>query len=229
MYIKNILFSFFLTLSTTIMAAQNDSLPQLIYVGDPMCSWCYGFGPEMQKALDSLDNKVQFSVVMGGLRPYNTERIADMHDFLKEHWEHVHAASGQPFNFAILSDTTLIYDTEPACRAVVIARSMQPATAFAFFKDVQYAFYFKNKDIRQPEAYRSICAKHDINYDLFAEKFSDEKSRKLSEKDFERTAELGVRGFPTLLLQHSGKTHVITRGYEKAEKVVEAVEARLEK
>ena len=24
--------------------------PHLIYFSDPMCSWCYGFGPELEKA-----------------------------------------------------------------------------------------------------------------------------------------------------------------------------------
>ena len=26
--------------------------PHLIYFADPMCSWCYGFGPELRKLLD---------------------------------------------------------------------------------------------------------------------------------------------------------------------------------
>jgi putative protein-disulfide isomerase len=27
-------------------------MTQLIYVADPMCSWCYGFGPELQALLE---------------------------------------------------------------------------------------------------------------------------------------------------------------------------------
>jgi len=47
----------------------------LIYVGDPMCSWCYGFGNEISTVISTLGDRVEVEAVMGGLRPYNTETI----------------------------------------------------------------------------------------------------------------------------------------------------------
>jgi protein-disulfide isomerase-like protein with CxxC motif len=41
-----------------------------------------------------------------------------------------------PFNYDRLKDESLVYDTEPACRAVVVARSMKPEIELDFFKDV---------------------------------------------------------------------------------------------
>ena len=38
---------------------------KLIYVGDPMCSWCWGFAPE----IESLADDYPIEVVVGGLRP----------------------------------------------------------------------------------------------------------------------------------------------------------------
>ncbi|MFQ5523922.1 MAG: DsbA family protein, partial [Acidimicrobiia bacterium] len=40
-------------------------ITKLIYVGDPMCSWCWGFAPE----IEDLADEYPVEVVVGGLRP----------------------------------------------------------------------------------------------------------------------------------------------------------------
>ena len=50
-----------------------DNNDYLIYIGDAMCSWCHGFSPELDQVI--LDNpNFDLKLVMGGLRPYNTEK-----------------------------------------------------------------------------------------------------------------------------------------------------------
>ena len=41
----------------------------LIYVMDPMCSWCYGFAPVIKRLVAEQEGTLQFKLVMGGLRP----------------------------------------------------------------------------------------------------------------------------------------------------------------
>ena len=69
----------------------------LIYVGDPMCSWCYGFSPELVKVVEALKEKVKFELVLGGLRPYNTQTMVELKAFLTKHWQDVSDRSGQSF------------------------------------------------------------------------------------------------------------------------------------
>ena len=110
--------------------ADNNSL---IYIGDTMCSWCHGFANELT-AIKDKHPELEFRLVMGGLRPYNTEKAIDMADFLREHWVEINQRTGQPFSFDILEDPDFIYDTEPASRAVVVARMMNPGIEFEFLK-----------------------------------------------------------------------------------------------
>ncbi|MEJ6694109.1 MAG: hypothetical protein QNL00_10970, partial [Saprospiraceae bacterium] len=84
---KTLIFAIIL-ISTMNTNAQDK--PTLIYVGDPMCSWCYGFSHEIEDAITELGEEIQLEVVMGGLRPYNTQTMADLKDFLSDHWKHVY-------------------------------------------------------------------------------------------------------------------------------------------
>ena len=70
---------------------------------------------------------VDFQLVMGGLRPFGTEKIVDLKSFLRHHWDEVKNRSGQDFQYDILDNTNFIYDTEPPSRAVVAMRTLNPA------------------------------------------------------------------------------------------------------
>ena len=207
-------------MTATIINAQEK--PTLIYIGDPMCSWCYGFGNEVESALKELGDDIQLEMVMGGLRPYNTQPMTELKDFLTDHWDDVHRASGQPFQYGIL-ETELIYDTEPACRAVMIARELQPNSVMHYFHKVQTAFYAENKNPLITATYADIAENLGIKRDVFIQRFESEASKELIKKDFLRASQLGVRSFPTVLLMHNGKTNVVSAGYSKADKLVTAV------
>src|SRR5881392_585632 len=58
-------------------AARYDAAMNLIYIADPMCSWCYGFGKSMDALLAQPGEfaPLQLALVMGGLRPYTTETL----------------------------------------------------------------------------------------------------------------------------------------------------------
>ena len=203
--------------------------PTLIYFGDPMCSWCYGFSPELSEALKSLDGKVELEMVMGGLRPYNTQTMQELEDFLKSHWEEVGHRSGQPFQYDILKDHSFVYDTEPACRAVRVVRKLNPSKELEFFKTVQTAFYYENKNTADVQTYLAIAKKMDIDGAAFQKEFESDEMKALIRKDFEKSAEMGVRGFPSLILVHENKNISISNGYLPSEQVVQKIELFLQK
>lgn len=216
---------FFLTLQNIAMS---QTKPKLIYFGDPMCSWCYGFSPEITKAVDSLSQDIDFQLIMGGLRPYNTETMTDLGDFLKGHWEEVGHRSGQPFSYDILKDTTFVYDTEPACRAVVLMRSLQPESEFSFFKKIQTSFYHKNKNTNLTATYAELATEFGLDKKEFAKQFESNEMKLKVKEDFLYSQQVGVRGFPTIVFQIEDQFYMIANGYVKAEQIIEKCKTILE-
>ena len=207
-----------------MLTPSSEPTPKLIYIGDPMCSWCYGIAPELEKTIDHLGTSVELEIVLGGLRPYNTETMSDLGDFLRDHWKHVYEASGQEFTYDILSNSQITYDTEPPCRANVVVRDMAPNKLLAFFKATQTAFYKENKNLHLKESYTAILTELDIDTAEFNRLFSSEEMKEKVKLDFQRSAALGVRSYPTILLQQGENVSVVAQGYAKADKMIAAIE-----
>ena len=118
------------------------------YIGDPMCSWCWGISPTVGALVDFCEAEgIEFSITMGGLRPGGGDQWnAAFKDFLRNEWRHIAQATGQPFGFALLEESHFDYNTEPACRAVATVKLLQarnelPASiALEFFSAVDVKF-----------------------------------------------------------------------------------------
>ena len=200
---------------------------KLIYVGDPMCSWCYGFSPEFSKASTSLDDKVNFEMIMGGLRPYNTQQMPELADFLKEHWQHVEERSGQPFNTEVLSKPWK-YDTEPPSRAVIVVRDMAPDKELDFFKAIQKTFYQDNQNTNLTATYSALAAAMGLDKGQFEVLFESQQYKEKTRQDFEKAAEMGIRGFPSVVVEYNGRLHLIANGYAPATQIIDSVHAIIE-
>ncbi len=200
---------------------------KIIYVGDPMCSWCYGFSPEISKVKDHFEGQLDFQLIMGGLRPYNKETMTDLGDFLQKHWKEVGDRSGQEFNYEILKDESFVYDTEPSARAVVAVRQMDAQKEFEFFKSVQTLFYKENKNTNLVESYLPLVEEMGLDAETFKALFESDKGKEAVRADFVQSGEMGIRGFPTIVLQKGEEFFLIANGYAESEKLITWIEKML--
>jgi putative protein-disulfide isomerase len=222
---KNIIFALiFFSFINNLMSQEK---PKLIYVGDPMCSWCYGFTNELSKVLTHYDNQLDLEMIMGGLRPYNQESIVELKEFLFDHWTDIHERTGQAFKFDILNDESFLYDTEPPSRAVVIIRSLAPDKEYDFFKAIQKAFYFDNANTSAIDTYVRIIKDWNIDVELFKARFNSEEWKNLTSQDFDRAARLGVSSFPTLLFKNGDIQFLISNGYQESAILIRQINSLL--
>jgi putative protein-disulfide isomerase len=204
---------------------------KLILIADPMCSWCYGFGKEASELREAVP-ELELQVVVGGLRPGETavmprhQRVARL-----EHWSRVEAASGLPFNReAFLGNDNLVYDTEPACRAVVTARRLAPAVdQLAVLRTIQRAFYVDGRDITKGEVLAEVAAGalSELGFattaDEFLKAWQSAEAMAETREDFLQARRWGVSSFPSLLLEDGEKLYSIAPGYVDAAQLVSRV------
>lgn len=191
---------------------------EIIYIGDPMCSWCWGFAPVLDEILTRHGQHAGLKIIVGGLRPGTASPMDEpTKSAIRSHWEHVNKASGQPFDYAFFDRDGFVYDTEPAARAVVVVRNMAPAKEFSFFKALQEAFYSRNEDITRDVTYLPILRSEGIDETEFYERFDTDEMRSETLQDFSQSRELGIRGFPSVVLRNGEKSALLTGGYQSFE------------
>jgi len=210
------------------MIGQQNVPLEITYVGDPMCSWCWGFAPVVEKIDDSFEIPVR--TIIGGLRPGDSAEPIDLiRPMLEHHWKQVAAASGQPFDLAGIDRTDWMYDTLVADTAVVTMRSVAPAETLRFLATVQRAFYADRVDVTDPDVYPDLVAGFPVDPDSFVEALASPEMLAATEQDFLESRWLGVSGFPTLLLRDGTTTVPISLGYAPFERVAERINGFIEK
>lgn len=192
--------------------------PTLFYFADPMCSWCWGFSPVMEAVIRSYP-RLPVSLVMGGLRTGVDPLPATQRDEILHHWHAVQARTGQSFQFENALPDGFVYDTEPACRAVVSMIALQRTAAFAYLQSVQRAFYVEQRDVTSPDVLAERAQVFGVKEDDFRALFDSESVRAKTGKHFAFTRETGVRGFPTIILGDGRGFLLLSSGYQPYEEL----------
>lgn len=173
---------------------------ELIFVADPMCSWCWGFAPAISAIRNKYKDRLTIQLVVGGLRAGNDKIMDDeAKGYIRHHWEEVNKATGQPFDFNFFDRDDFTYDTEPACRACVTVRGLKSNAALNYLELLHKSFYANNQDITDTSVLASLATSLGVDATQFAEVFSSGKARTATHDDFQVACNLGVTGFPTVV------------------------------
>lgn len=192
--------------------------PRLLYVMDPMCSWCWGFAPVVEALAQQAGAAgVPLHFVMGGLRQERAALDAAGRVRILAHWQAVNARTGQLFDFAAALPDGLVYNTEPACRALVTARSVDEQSVAPLARLIQQAFYGAGRDVTRPQVLVALAEQAGIPRIEFAELFDSEQMHEATAADFAWAQGLGIAGFPTLLAERDGQLALLTNGYQPLE------------
>lgn len=202
---------------------------ELIYVADPMCSWCWGFAPSIE-ALAEHHPDLPIRVVLGGLRPgAAAEPLNDqMRSYLTQAWTAVGQRSGQPFDHAFLERENWVYDTEQAAIAVTAMRQVDESQTLGFLTRVQRAFYAENVDVTDAAVYPSLVAEFPVDGEEYLASLESELTKKLTWGDFSLSRRWGINGFPALLARDGDEAGYLTAGWASPPDVDAALHAWLD-
>ena len=187
---------------------------RLLYVMDPMCSWCWGFAPVVEALTEQAARVgVALELRLGGLRRATGMALdSQLRQTILEHWQAVAETTGQAFRFEGAMPPGFVYDTEPACRALVAARALDATALPALLKGIQQAFYAEGRDVTRSAELRALAEAAGLPRQAFAEAF--DAAQAATAADFAWVDGLGISGFPTLLAEHKGQFALLTNGYQ---------------
>lgn len=187
---------------------------RFIYFADPMCSWCWGFSPNLDRIRETWPD-IPVRLGMGGLYPGVTKPMSKRTKAeVAHHWHHVHEATGQPFDHGFFDREGFVYDTFPASKALVAVKQITGENGLAFLERLHGAFYRDNRDVTDPEVLADIAVEHGLDREAFREMFESDRVEQLTERDIHFARQLGVQGFPALLGYDDERYRLISMGWQ---------------
>lgn len=203
------------------------------YIFDPLCSWCYGFTPVLQKFAQLQTSELEFRVMCGGMLIGDSEVYAhELGEDIKKGFSRIAELSGQTFGEAFykrLEQTDLKLSSLPGSLAMATLRYYQPDQALEFAHEIQKAFYKEGKNPVSVQTYGECAEDFGMNASDFMRLMVDKERLQIVQKEFEIVRNWKVGSFPTLLYQNGEKALLFSRGYCSLEELNQRYELAKEK
>lgn len=234
-----LLISLFVLLSSTSKEKHNERLrtpmnkDKIIYVFDPMCGWCFGFGKVMNDFQAQFKDSFDFDVISGGMVVGEREGpIGDFADYILGAYKKVEEYSGLTFGTAYLNQlkTKSIWSSsvKPAI-AIEAFKTFDKANVIAFSHEVQKAYFIDGDDLRKDEVYLKLIKPYSINDTAFLQKLNSDEIKSSTFEWFNTASNWGVSGYPTVIQVHNGKYYAIARGYTDLTSLISNMQSVLNK
>jgi putative protein-disulfide isomerase len=186
--------------------------PRILYVVDPMCSWCYGWTPALDQVRSQLREGVSMELVMGGLAPDSDEPMDETtRGYVQQAWHAVEAQTGVPFNHEFWTQCTPRRSTYPACRAIVLAREC--GLQWEMLKAIQSAYYLEAHNPSDAETLVELAVGLGMDRVQFLVGLEASETQQKLTADFALRRSLGANSFPSLGLVDEHGKRLLCSGY----------------
>ena len=206
--------------------------PEIIYVFDPLCGWCYGFSPVIKQAYDSYKDKADFKVLAGGMVIGDQiGPIGRISEFLKKATTNVTQRTGAVFSplflDTILTEGTQILSSMEPSIAVQICKTEKPDRIFEFMAELHKDIYISGLNTAIPADYERLAKKMGFDSEKFINNIQSDNYIRRTEQDFEKASALGIDSYPAVLLRYKQGIKVISRGYIDWDKLSNILKSEL--
>jgi|Marorgknorr_s2lv_3_1036020.scaffolds.fasta_scaffold00007_28 putative protein-disulfide isomerase len=200
----------------------------VIFMTDPICSWCWGMLPELFILQEEFGHRLNFDLRCAGLqlgskRPLREDQAKDLIAL----WHRVAETTGQQFAFSLPADATFIYHSELACRALHIARRYLQEEPWQLFQSIQEAFYVHCRNINDLGQLFKLVKDCGIDEQTFRNEMTSETIIASTRNEFDWCNSQGIQALPTLFLDLGTGPKLISGGFATAEYLVPEIKSRL--
>jgi putative protein-disulfide isomerase len=201
------------------------------YIADPMCSWCYGFRPTLDRIKTTFTRDFGCSVQyrLAGLAPDSDVPMPDTtREYIQTQWREVTARSGMTFNWNFWSECTPRRSTYNACRAVIAAHAMDTGSTVPMFTAIQEAYYQRALNPSDISVLVELAGDLGLNRLLFDSTLRSPETEQTLQADIAFRARVGNPQFPSLVLESDDALNghvLISNGFVTFDEVLRSMQA----
>ncbi|EJL6393967.1 DsbA family protein [Vibrio navarrensis] len=199
---------------------------KLYYVHDPMCSWCWGYKPTLDKLKQQLPGVIQFEYVVGGLAPDSTLPMPpEMQQKIEGIWHQIERRLGTRFNYDFWTKCTPVRSTYQACRALIAAGFQDSYEAM--LDAIQQAYYLRAMPPHEEATHRQLAQELGLNVSQFEHDVNGTFLEGVFQDQLSFASSLGVNSYPSLVLQINDAYFPIEVDYLSSESTLKQIRERI--
>ena len=199
----------------------------LIYVHDPMCSWCFAFEPLRRDLLDAVAERMPVRRLLGGLAPDSDEPMSDStREMISQTWRRIEqVVPGTRFNHDFWDLNQPRRSTYPSNRAVIAARRQDPAADPAMTARIQQAYYREARNPSDDSTLIELAADLGLERARFAQDLNSAQTRREHLEEVGNARALGINGFPSLAILDGEQVRHLALSYTDLDFLLEQIDA----
>ncbi|MFD2999630.1 DsbA family protein [Pontibacter toksunensis] len=179
-----------------------------------MCPWSYGFTPVVRRLRALWHGRLIVQVLLGDMYAHATEPLSpEEKSNLAVSWHRIQEYTFQPFDYRFFKQRDFIYNTEPACRALLCVRLLRPKLLLEVLRAFHSAFFVDGHDLKDPGVLVRLVGLFGIEENLFLALFESEEIARQMEEEFSYVDSIGATSFPSVLVQTGQGVEKIAHGY----------------
>ena len=209
--------------------------PELCYIFDTLCGWCYGATPALSRAKDAFGDALAITLLHGGLfTGNNAHSMPEMRPIALEHDKRIHELTGRPFSDAYIANIVMnddvVHDSTPTALAHHVVKRLAPDMLLDYLLAAQHARFVEGQDLTNWSVHVPLVRPFGITSKQFFDGFYiDDNIRTTMNEEFRLARELmntvGADGFPAIILKRENEMTLIPHGslLKKPGKIVDRI------
>ncbi len=204
---------------------------ELVYVMDPHCGWCFGFGKVILDLFEIYkDNSlVNFDIKPGGLfypAIEIEEGFADGKRPIAKRIEELAKVKFSENYFTKILGTGSILDSEPPARAILSIKKITRDILVQFTERLLEKEFIFGKNTSFDETIFECIKEFKVEEAAFEKHYNSAEMKQQVILEFQQARSM-VTGFPVLFVKHKNQLTKLAGGYAPRERLVKKIEALL--
>ncbi|MCQ6282514.1 DsbA family protein [Bacillus sp. EB600] len=178
----------------------------LYYVTDPICSHCWALEPVLRRFVVQYGEYFNFHTVMGGLlEKWHDGPIDPANGIYKPadvagHWREVGEYSRMPIDGSLMIGNPVQSSYPPSRVFKVIQKNHHVELAYDFLRRAREDLFAFNRNISETSVMIEIVNNIGLDGEAIVKEAEQPIGQQLLNEDFSLARNLGVRGFPTIIM-----------------------------
>jgi len=208
------------------------SKPNLYYIHDPMCSWCYAFRESWQKIIEHFAGQLEFVRLLGGLAPDSDEPMDEAtRNMVQNSWRRIaQSVASIQFNFDFWEQSRPRRSTYPACRAVIAARTLAgDEYELKMTHAIQNGYYRQAQNPSDNSMLIDLASELGLDRGAFTTALEADETEQQLQQEMAQARSMSIDSYPSLVLQINAQTRwPIAINYQDVDEVIAMIEMCLD-